>query len=128
MMSKLLKPLLIIVAIGVLVFAFYYLFMRPAGFVTQTEVVEAYLNELDESKCDEYFIEDTQDICTNLIDLLKDEDVVVTNVTNIGSTVTAVFTVNELEVTFIFEVTGIDPGGLKGILTKNYYYIVTIIE
>ena len=127
-MSKILKPLMIFLLVGVLLFAFYYLTLRPSGFTSESEVVEAFLNDLDDSNCDEYFVNETRDVCINFVTLLKNEDISVIEVSNSGGRVTADITVNEIEVTFVFEVVGVDPGGLKGILTKYYYYIDTIIE
>ncbi len=126
MMSKLFKPLLVIVVLGALVFAFYYLLMRPAGFTTEESVVEAFLADLDESNCEDYFIEETQDVCIQFVSLLEGEVVAITDVTNSGGTVTVDLTINDLEVTFVFEVVSVSPTGLKGILTKNYYYIDTV--
>lgn len=122
-MNKLLRIIVIVIILGGFLTGFYFLFMKPIGFVTQEAVVSSYINNLDAENCETHFITEMQDVCTQFVTLLDGEDFEVVDITASTNTVDVTLKINEIEETFTFFVVTEEPGGLRGILTNNYYKI-----
>lgn len=122
-MNKLLRIIVITIIIGGFLAGFYFLFMRPIGFVTQEAVVSSYINNLDEENCETHFVIEMQDVCSQFVTLLDGEEFEVIEIVESSNTVDVTLKINEIEETFTFFVVTEEPGGLRGILTSNYYKI-----
>ena len=127
-MNKILRFFVIIIILGVLAGGFYYLFMRPIHYTDQELLVTDFMNSLNSEECDDYFMEETQDICITFSDLLVDAEFTLDNVESNGDIVTITIIVNEIPTEFVFIIEEVEVTGLRGFLTEKYYFIDTIAD
>lgn len=122
-MNKLFRLIIILVIVSGFLFGFYYLFMRPVGYTSQVDLVNGYLSDLNVENCETHFIDETQDVCSEFVSLFDEVDFSLGDLVATNNLVEVTIIVGDNEDVFIFHIVSLEPGGLRGILTKEYYLI-----
>lgn len=123
-MKKFGKRVLIFIGFLGVLYASYMIFMMPAGYVNQTDVVNGYITNLKSTDvCEKHFNEETQDHCASMTNLLKDHVVVVTSIVASGDDMIVSLTVDGVIMQFKVSFVAVPVTGVKSVFNKTYYYI-----
>lgn len=127
-MNKILPLIVVLAVLGGIGAGVYFLFMQPTGYTDSKSVVTAFMNDMDSTNCDAFFMEETIDICTNLTDVFEDVEFTINSIEASSNEVTVTITINEVETSLIFTTIAVEVTGLQGVLTDNYFYIDTFTD
>ena len=122
---KIVKILLgIIVVGGVIGAGVYFFLMRPTGFTTKEEVVQAFITDVKtDGACKKYFDSSTIDLCDIFVEALGTGTVTYVSSVTKGDDLRIVLKVGDTNVEFDVSFVTTKNSGLKAIFNKEYYLI-----
>lgn len=123
-MKKFGKRVLIFIGIIGVIYAAYMIFVMPAGYINEADVVNGYITNLNSADvCEKHYNEETQDHCDSMTTLLKDHIVVVTGTSANGDLITLSITVDGVAMEFDVSFVEVEVTGVKSVFNKTYYLI-----
>lgn len=123
-MKKKLKIVGIVLAVLVVLYGGYTLFLGPDGFTSEDELVESYITNLSSTDvCVTHFNEETLDVCNVFANTLKSEEVSVVLVDVNGDEAEVTLNINGTNESFTFIFISEEATGVKGFIYSSYYLI-----
>jgi hypothetical protein len=123
-MKKLLKRLGILIAVGVVLYGGYMLFVTPNGYTTEEDVVRAFFTNMnEETVCEDTWYEDTTEVCAFLVEEFGDKEIVIDEVVDSVDGMLIRFSADGTDLEFYATFYTYEPTGLRSITADTYYKI-----
>ena len=127
MLKKLLRMIIILILISGAVYTFYLTIMMPRGYKDEMLLVDDFIKDIAvESACDDYFNNETKDLCTSFQTSLEGETVTVSEFITVNDGLRVTLTIGENSDTFTFTFVEVEETGLRAFFNSSYYYIDTV--
>ncbi|MCF7925932.1 MAG: hypothetical protein K9L26_05295 [Candidatus Izimaplasma sp.] len=128
-LKKLLKRLIIFLAIIGATYGVYTYLSTPDGFVSKEELVTSYFTHLDDPNvCDTHFNAETKEVCSVVQTTLSDQTIEIVSVVDHSTAdySEVILQIEDHEETFLVQFKIVEETGLKGYFNARYYLIDTI--